>query len=213
MNEKNSCAGALELAAYFDGRLSADERQTIELHLADHPECRNAVTLLRSVLEAGDDLAADDAPEHLMQKAIALHPANQGGLDLIISLMKDTLAVIGAALDVRLLTPCTPVTLRTGRAAGAAMVIMKKTFDAITAEVNMENLQGNACNISVCVTDGMTPTDMHNIRVDLISEGRELASSLLENGKVLFEDVRRGRYDIVIQKKGATFGTMAIKIV
>lgn len=213
MNEKHPCAGALELAAYFDGRLPAGERQALELHLADHVECRLAVNVLRSVLTAGDDLPAEEAPEHLIKKAIALHPANQENLDLIISFVKDALAVIGKALDVRLLAPCAPAALRTGGTAGVSMIIMKKTFEAITAEVNIEKLRGNTCNINVRVTDNMTRMGMQNLRVGLISEGRELASSLLENGKVLFEDMRRGRYDIVIQKKGVTFGAMAIKIV
>lgn len=213
MNEKHSCAGTLELAAYFDGRLPAGERQALELHLAEHPECRLAAKVLRSVLAGDDGFPAEEAPERLIKKAIALHPANRASLDLVISLMKDTLAVIGAALDVRLLAPCSPAMLRTGGTAGVSVIIMEKTFEAITAEVNIEKLRGDTCNVNVRVFDSMSRAGMQNLRVGLLSEGRELASSLLENGKVLFEDVRRGRYDIVIQKKGATFGAMAIKIV
>ena len=127
--------------------------------------------------------------------------------------MKDTLAVVGAALDVRLSVPWSPAALRTGEGAGISMIIMKKTFDAFTAELNIEKLRGNKCNITVIITDRETRTSMKNFRVNLISEDRELASSLLEKGKVLFEDIRRGRYNIVIQKKEAPFGTMSIKIV
>ncbi len=212
MNTKQSCPADIELAAFFEGRLPAGDREGIERHLASHADCRIAAAVIRDALAADADVSGE-VPERLVRKAVALHPANRGGFDLVVSLMKDALAVIGAAVDVKLSMPLSAATLRTRGRADIPMVIMTKRFDAVTAEVNIEKLRGDLCNIAVAVSGRMPGSDADGLRVTLASEKRELASSSLENGRVLFEDVQRGRYDIVLEQKGAACGIVAINIV
>lgn len=212
MNGKINCSDDLKLAAYLDGRLSAGEKEAIERQLSERPECRDTANMIRTVLGSDEALVPSAVPERLVRNAIAMHPGNRDALDLVLALAGNALSVVRAALNVQIDFPFPAAALRSNPPRDMALVVMTKTFDAVTAEVNIEKLAGRICNILVAVRDTKTRTPMENMRIELVSEGRELGSSRLAQGRVLFEDVGLGRYDIVIRRNSAEFGTMAIKI-
>lgn len=68
-----ACPGAVELAAYLDGGLSAEAAATLEAHLVRCPACLDAVVELRE-LRAGEAPAGFIAPETVAARAKALVP-------------------------------------------------------------------------------------------------------------------------------------------
>ena len=213
MNVQNSCVDDLDLAAYLEGRLPAEGREKVDRHLAKNAENRHTLETIQAVLASSVEIpSGDEVPESLMRKAIAYYPRNGNPLDLILAFTGNALSIIRSSLEVRIDTPLPAAALRTGISPGAGMVVMTKTFDAVTAAVYIEKRSGNSCNIALLVTDRSTQTPAKNLRIGLISQGRELDSLSLENGRVLFEDVHSGHYDILIQKNGAGYGRMTIKI-
>jgi len=213
MNEKRNCIDEIELAAYVDGRLPAGKRASVDLMLSKNEECRETLDIITSVVVGSGDATDGEPPERLVRKAIALYTRKSDVLDLVLSFAGNALSVLRAAFEVRVDFPFAAAALRNSGAANKGMLVMTKTFEAITAEVNIEKLAGRMCNILVAVQDAKTQRPMENLRVELVSQGRELGSSRLDQGKVLFEDVGLGRYDIIIRDNSAAFGTMAIKIV
>ena len=213
MNVQNPYVDDLDLAAYLEGRLPAEGREKVDRHIAGNAESRHALETIQAVLAGAVEIPShDEVPESLMWKAIAYYPRNEKPLDLILAFTGNVLSIIRSALDVRIDTPLPAAALRTGISPGAGMVVMTKTFDAITAAVYIEKRSGNSCNIALLVTDRSTQIPAKNLRIGLISQGRELDSIPLENGRAQFEDVHCGHYDILIQKNGAGYGRMTIKI-
>jgi hypothetical protein len=213
MNVQNPCASDLDLAAYLEGRLPAAERKMLDRYLVNNRACRHMLENVRAVLASRDDLPpVEEVPERLIRKAAAFYPRNRDLIDLIIALTNDTLTIIRASLDIRIAVPPPVAPLRAGGSSGASIVVMTKSFDGLYAEVRIEKLPGNTCNIAVQITDSLRRTPAENLRIDFVSQGRELDSSSLHNGRVLFEDVSRGSYDVIIQKNGARCGVMWIKI-
>jgi hypothetical protein len=50
------------------------------------------------------------------------------------------------------------------------------------------------------------------MRAELLSNGREFTSCLLEQGEALFEDLRPGNYEIVVKQGKIVYGKLAIRI-
>lgn len=212
MHPTNHCPDDITLAAYLEGKLSATELAAVERRLLDNEECRKTLAAVRNALQPGGSMPDAALPEALIQKAVRLYPGQRDILDLVISAVSDSLNVISAALDVSIETPAPAMAMRAAQARGAAMIVMTKEFDAITAKVAIEKVSRSLCTIAVMVADQITQAPMKDLRIELLSRGRELGSSLVEQGKVLFEEVKPGRYDIVIRNKGAVLGTLAVKI-
>lgn len=212
MHPKTTCFDDTTLAAYIEGTLPPKEQAAFERHLRDHSVCRDVVAAIQQVLKKHDALPVEEAPEALMQKAVRLYPGQRDVLDLVLSLVSDTLNVVSAALDISLEAPVPVMAMRAGQARGASMVVMTKELGAITARVAVETVCRGLCTIAVMVTDRTTQAHGKDLRIELVSRGRELGSSLAEQGTVLFEEIKPGRYDIVIRDKSEVLGTLAIKI-
>ncbi len=212
MHAKKTCPDDRTLAAYIEGTLPAKELAAVEHHLQGHRECRDIVAALQKDSKMRDSTHGEKVPEALIQKAIRLYPGRRDVLDLVISAASDALNVVSAALDVSLKTPAPAMAMRTTQPRGAAMIVMTKEFEAITAKVAIEKVSRSLCTIAVMVADRATQTPMKDLRIELLSGGRELGSSLVEQGKVLFEEIKPGRYDIVIRNRGTLCGSITIKI-
>lgn len=214
MNIQDPRASDLDLAAYLDGRLTADERKRVDRRLATDAAYPNTLEMVQAILNSHDDLPpAEEVPERLIRKAAAFYPHSHDLLDLVLAFAGDSLRIIRASLDVRIAAPLSAAQLRTKSSSDASIVVMTKSFEACSAEVHLEKLSGNTCNIAIQVTDRLTRTLAKNLRIDLVYQWRELASNPLQNGRVLFEAVKCGTYDVIIKKRGASCGAMRIKII
>lgn len=208
---RNDCYSDLDLAAYLDGWLSRRKREAIEDHLARHDECRKDLQTIRDCMPR-DLTPEEDAPAQLVQNVVALYPVQHGLLDIVISLASDALAVLQASLDVHVTLVKPAFTLRNRGSQDSAMLAIQKKFDTVTADLNIERLSERKCNIWVILTDSRNGARLSSLRVELLAKGRVLGSHSLVAGAVLFEDVDRGLYDLMIQKNEEHIGTIAIKI-
>lgn len=209
----------IEMAAYIEGKLSSEKREEIERYLDADKKSRNEFAAIKQVI-TGDSPArigvtvpeSADAPAHLMNKVIDMYPESQGLFDIVIGLVRDAVNVIHTAIDINVSLPVPAAAVRSPRVLSPRMAVFTKTFGLITSEFDIEKVHGDLCNIKVVITDKQTGVPMANLRVDLISNGRELASARLENGEVLLEDVCPGRYTVRIRRKEEILGELAIKI-
>ncbi len=212
MTLKNLCASDLDIAEYLDHALSTKDREAADRYLAEHEGCRSAISTVRMILKLNDDQPDTDPPEYLVNRAISLQNHETWAGDLILSLAERTLKVLQASRDVLLSYPGLVPALRANEPAGSVMVVMTKTFDDIAAEMSIEKLRGSRCNIIVSVCERASRKLARNLHIEMLSLGRLLGSGQVDDGKVQFEDVGPGSYDLVIRKRGAESGRMSLKI-
>jgi len=212
MQNKPCDYNEISLAAYLEGTLPDTERLALERHLRTHPECSEVLKTLREVMRELREGPLDAVPETLVQRALQLRNEQRSVLDLVVSFVQDALTVVshGLGVQVQVLEPAAD--LRTAKARGASLVVMKKSFGDVAATVSMERSSRGLFTIPVSVSEGDLPVPARDLRVELISQGRELGSSMAENGTVLFEEIAAGQYDIVLRRKGALLGSMSIMI-
>jgi len=205
------------IGAYLEGKLSPEKREEIDRSLSTDRKFRNEFIAVNRVMAPKDAGACPknipaDAPAHLMKKVINMYPESQGLFDIVIGLVRDAVHVIHTAFDINVSMPVPAADMRGPRVLSPRMAVFTKTFGLITSEFDIEKVHGDLCNIKVVITDKQTGALMANLRVDLISNGRELVSDRLENGEVLLEDVSPGRYTVRIRRNEEILGELAIKI-
>jgi len=212
MQNKPCDYNEISLAAYLEGTLPDAERLALERHLRTHPECSEVLETLQKVLHQLQEGPLDAVPETLLRRALQLRDEQRSILDLVIAIVQDTLTVVSHALDVQVQVLEPAANLRTGKTRGASLVVMKKIFGNVAATVSVERSPQGLFLIPIAVSEGDPAVPAQDLRVELISRGRELGSSMVENGTVLFEEVNAGQYDIVLRRKGALLGSMSIMI-
>lgn len=212
MHRHKKCLSEVELGAYIEGRLSPDKKESLDRRLAECRECRRELAAVKQVLSCKDPVRMQDAPEALIRKVIKSYPVRHGFFDIILSLVKDSIDVVRSSPYINIFSPVPLAGLRNRKVMSPRMIVITKAFDNIDVELDIEKLEDDLCNIKVLASESGTGILMNNLRVDLVSEWRELDSSLLQNGEVIFEDINPGRYLIKIHKNGMIFGELIIKI-
>ena len=212
MHPEKESLTEVELAAYLEGRLSPEKRQQVERVLGSHKGTRDEVAAIRHIISTTGGMPEERVPAHLIEKAVRLYPTKRNLFDIAVSLVKDAVQVVYRSVDVAVNSLQPALGLRNTRMLGPRMVILKKSFADVDVELDIEKVEGSFCNIKVIVADSMTKRPAHNLRAELFSQGRELASELLEQGEVLFEDIGPGVYSVSINKMSRVFGEITLKI-
>lgn len=212
MHRDRKCLSELELAAYMEGRLSQGGKEAIDKCLSECVECRDEFLAINNISAMKDGLPPGEVPEYLIKKAVGMYPGKKGLFDAVVGIAKDSIKVLYCLPDIRAYIPSPAFYLRNARILSPRMIILTRSFSEIEVELDVEKVADNLCNIKVIVADIKTKALMNNLRVELVSGGRELASSPLEDGEVIFEDVGPGLYLIKVYRNGAVFGELTIKL-
>ncbi|MBI5196387.1 MAG: hypothetical protein HZA10_08695 [Nitrospirae bacterium] len=213
MHPDNKSLSDLEIAAYMEGRLSSEKKESFERRLSEDRQCMDMLVAINRVITRKDSLPIGDVPQHLIEKAIEMYPERRGIFDIIVDLGRDIIDVLYAPSDINVFTPLPAPDLRNAGISYPKMVVLTKSFDGINVEFNIEKTAGNCCDIKIAAIDGGSKVLINNLRVELISEGKELVSGLLKNGGMIFEDIKPGRYTIKIYKNRKIHGELTIKII
>jgi hypothetical protein len=206
------CLTDYEIGAYMDGNLPDSEKEALENSLFACKECwEDFVTIKQAVIH--DDELTEEMPASLMQKAINMYPESQDSIfNIVVGLVKDSIQVMHYTKGFDIFVPLPAGGLRSGITEHPSMVVIKKSFDEIEVELDVEKTGSDVCNIRVAVDDVIKKRSVKPFRVELSSNGRELVSNLLENGETFLEDIGTGHYTIKINRKGIIFGEISLKI-
>lgn len=213
MHSCNTCLSDVEIGSYIEERLSPEERKAVEKRLEDCNECRKDLIGIRELLGKEDVLQANDAPEHLIKRAINMYPDKEGMFDVVFRIIRDAIEIVRSSTRINVLAPAAGTALRGVKVFSPTMITLTKSFDDIDVELNVEKISGDLCNAKVLVAGTTSKPQVNNLMVELISQGRELASSFPKKGEVIFEDIPYGRYCIKIRRKEKVFGELTFKIV
>ncbi len=211
MHKDRGCLTEFDLGAYMDGKLAIDRREVVEQKLAECPDCLRELIALRR-LTGRHDNDTEDIPERAIIRAAALYGEGRSPFDVVISLMKETLRVIKSSPSLQLSYPAPAFELRNSKAVSARMAVITKTFEKMNAEIDIEQIEAELCNIKVTVVPTTAGFQSQGIRIELISGERELASYFVEHGFVLFEEIGKGSYSLRIRKKDHLFGAVTLSL-
>jgi len=139
--------------------------------------------------------------------ATCLLPAS---FDMVVRFLGETVEMLKGSEPV---FPLMEHALAPARARGTAVANTARfyrDFDAFRAEVEIERFREGNGEIRVKVAkDGKL---INQVRVSLVQTNKEVASYLTDAGRVLFEDVRFGRYTLQFRKDGSIVGEITLKI-
>ncbi len=206
------CLSDTDFGAYRDGNLSLREKDAIDRHVTACKQCwSDFVAIHRVVLDEQED-ESGTVPEYLVKKAIDIFPAEKSFFDVVLGLVKDTFKVVSCSPHLTMEMPVPAGVIRGNHDTCPGIVVLKKSFQDISVELDVEKLNKDLCNIRVSVKDVRESPMNSAFRVELLSQGRELASMPVEGGEALLEDIARARYVIRVTEKGNVLGEISLKI-
>jgi hypothetical protein len=209
------CPGEEVLADYLGNRLDAAAQEDLERHLCRCEACLEAVTL-------GATLAEEEGRETISRVPF--------------SAVKTLLARIGA--DERRLAPALRDRFIAGWQALASslreiiffkepeaayvrgsrhiisknLVVIEKTFQDIKLEIEIEKIAEQSANIKVKTRSPVTGDRVDGIRVNILSNSREVASFITAGGEALFENIAFGEYSISAHQNGKKLGHLLLDV-
>ena len=208
---KKKCLSESELGAYIEGRLLPDKKESIDNHLVECNNCwEDFVSVNRAVIQQLPVI--DDVPEHLIRKVVERYPEKHSLFDIVIGFAGDVLKIDHFSAGFNMLSSLPAAAVRGSRNVPPGMVILKKSFEDMNVELDIEKVGANLCNIKVMIDDVKSEVLMNTLRVELVTGERELVSNLIEDGETILEDIASGKYTIKIHKNGKTLGEIALKI-
>ncbi len=206
------CLNDYDIGAYIDDRLPESEREIIENGVFACKECWEDFIAIKQTIIRGDEEPAADLPDSLIQKAVDMYPEKNRLFNLVVGFVRDSIQIMHSSAGFDISFPQLAGGMRSAEREQPSMVVINKSFDDISVELDIEKTGRDICNIRVAIDEVITRSSVKPLRVELISNGRELVSNLLENGETFLEDIGTGNYNIKIHKKGKIFGEIAIKI-
>ncbi len=214
----SECLDAKNLAAYIDGNLSASDRQLLDRHLIVCQRCFEDLgrgvmyieTLPREI---------EPLPRHVFERAMeTVRPRPEKStfgevrysLDLAIRFVKDSLELLSTSGHLAL----APVPIAVRGATQEATTPLLTVEDALgETKVSVEVERVGADNVQATIElKDQAGAPLETIRATLLSDGREMASYISRQGRVVFKDIVPGEYDLVFSKAGGSIGTVRLRI-
>jgi hypothetical protein len=214
---RNSCPDEETIAAYLEGRLSSEEEEALDAHLAKCELCLEEFVIGSNVLKETAEPAK--APSNVTEGAVKLVPGQSVGsprltLGVAVKNLKETIAAyteklsafFGCSFPWRMQQAMTR-SLKTPSPSDRDNP--KFVFPEIQAKIEIEWKGAEKADIRVTFAE----PGKNAIRVTLKKGGRDIASLLLRGGEGFFEDIPYGRHDgIAFSAGGSELGYYTFEI-
>ncbi len=204
------------LADYLEGRLSEEERSEMEEHLSDCNACLEVFTVANSLIQGEEQFELEPVPAKVTDAAERLLQSEDPQVseplqEKIEHTLKDLPTKISEFLSPKTWGQLQPQPVRGyKRKVAKDLVILKKAFEDVESEIEIEKVGENKALIRVRLPlDDLT---RQKIRVTLKKGDREIASHLAGEAYVLFEDIPFGHYSLTFTRDGLTLGTCLFEI-
>ncbi len=209
---RTGCPDEESLANYLGGFVSEQAKESIETHLAG---CSFCVDEIVAAHKAAQETAPETVPQRVIDRAMGLVPAKQrseGVFDLVVRLVKDSIELVTTSGQWLNPAAAVPVGVR-GKAQASATSILQveKEIGDFKVAVEVELIAAGQCQIAVGIKEpGGRAVD--NVRVSLLSEGREQASYLTRQGEAVFDRIPKGDYNLSLSESGKPLGTIRLRM-
>lgn len=213
---KKACPSDEMLADYLQGHLAEKEGSEMEEHLSDCTICLEELVIANSLFQGADLPQLDAVPAKVTEAAVRLMQSLDSAESDSLSekferAIKDLPTRISDFLNHKTWAELQPQPVRGfKRKVAKDLVLLKKTFEDVESEIEIEKVGENKALIRVRLL--LADLTSQKIRVTLKKGDREIASHLAEEAYVLFEDIPFGHYSLIFARDGLTLGTYLFEI-
>jgi hypothetical protein len=213
---KKACPSDEMLADYLQGHLAEKEGSEMEEHLSDCTICLEELVIANSLFQGANLPQLDAVPAEVTEAAVRLMQSLDSAESDSLSekferAIKDLPTRISDFLNHKTWAELQPQPVRGfKRKVAKDLVLLKKTFEDVETEIEIEKVGENKALIRVRLL--LADLTSQKIRVTLKKGDREIASHLAEEAYVLFEDIPFGHYSLTFARDGLTLGTYLFEI-
>ena len=213
---KSPCPDEEMVAAYIEGLLPERLRAHMEAHLSVCDVCLAEFKVTNHMVKGGIRTNVCPVPPEVTESAVRLINSRN---DLPKYSLRNKIGDLVSALRVKVTG-----SLHRGGTGQAALTPIRGSQGAVSDE--LFHIQKNFKDFDVHIGIEKTGEDMAHIRIWLSSQkdsgnntrvtlkrnGRELCSSLLSGGHVVFEDIPFGPCRLIFDRDGVSLGVYAFNI-
>jgi len=218
------CPGEEILADYIEGRLEDKQRRSIENHLSTCDRCLQTIVVANSMYTDYDCYEFQEVPEYVTQTIIQNFISQKDKLWNIMltrarrfwEQFKISLADYGMLFfsDLQL----APVRRGTRVVHARNQSRRRKAFDRLKTDIEIQKTGDNQARIKIQIKRSADEID--KIRVILLKRkldispviDREIASDILHDNSVLFENIPFDHYNLTFTRDGVTLGRYLFQI-
>lgn len=203
---RTHCPDEETLAIFLSGNLKGDEKQRVDTHLTN---CSLCVEDLAAAYKSSEGSEMERVPQRLIEKAMGMVEGKENLFDLVVRFVKGSIELIQTSA--RVMPVAVPVVRGAAKSAEGNALQVEKEVGRFRVAVELELIEGGVCQVVANVTEEQgKPAE--GIRLSLSSEGREQASFLTREGKVLFDRIPPGEYSIAVSESGTHVGRIKLSL-
>lgn len=214
-----NCLSDEDMVCFTDNVLNKNEKDRFLAHIISCNKCAQKLKDHYAIIKAVESKEILGAPEYLVQRAedLVYGKVKQNVLDIVLEVKEKIIQVIrttGEILQESLgPQPAPAYVLRTPKKEAVENEVrISKDFNNLAVDVEIERHEPESANIVVRLTDKASKKRAVGFRVSLIKGDRELESSLVEEGRVKFEEIKLNDYKISLIKDENQIGVVNISI-
>ena len=205
---EKDCLPEEVFAAYLENLLDDTDKEKIEEHLSNCKACRQNSIMLNRVRMEVEKEPSLKASHEVTGKAKRLVPdvPAKDLIEVVLGFAKDSIRILKDTATMIKPLEVAPAGTRevSTKEEEKNIVCLSKEFNGIKADIFIEKIDNTYCEIEVKTADTSSGAPLDNIRLNLLSEGKELASYLTIKGRASFKNLPFGTYILAI-KKGTNF--------
>jgi hypothetical protein len=214
MKDTTACPKDETLMDFLAHRLAGKARDQVEHHLAGCADCLEQVAVCADLLDTGLAEESLPVPQTVTQKAVdaVLGLAGETWLHKLTSGTRHSMAKGRAALERLSWRPGPNAVVVRGDADTrlAEVIQREKQFEDLRVTIDIE--KSGADQAMIRVADRSSQPDAAPVRVTLIRQNREVASTILGNAPIVFEEIPMGTYTLVFVRHNYLLGQYAFEM-
>lgn len=211
-----NCISEEQFSEYLENSLDPLEKETVEQHFLQCETCFQKSIIFSKTMEELVHTKQLEVPQDLKErtKRLVRQTPAKDMAEVVIEFGKNIVNIIKDTAHI-----CTipePVMLNT-RVSGKEKEVnlvahISKIFNDIKAHISVEKIHDAEIEIEACMTDATSGKPLNDIRVNLLSADKELASFLTEKGCVLFQKLRFDEYILDIYRGKDHIGSLKLPL-
>lgn len=213
--EGQDCLSEELFAAYLGNLLDNTEKEKVEEHLSNCKVCRQNSIFFNKVSMNIEKEPMLKAPSKITEKAKQLVQGfpEKDLIEVILEFARDSIRVLKDTANIFKPLEAALAGTREGGTEGVKnIVFLGKKFNEVDVDIIIEKINDSSCNIEVKTSAISSGAPLDDIRFNLISGEKELASYLTVKGMASFKNINFGTYTLQIIKGQDILGKILLQL-
>ncbi len=213
---EEGCISEEMFASYMENALSPAEKEKVQTHLVACASCHEKSIVFSSVIHGPGAQQSEEVPQNIAAKTKTLLNQELPGdlVEVVLEFGRNIINIISDAAGICTISEPAALSARSPHNTDSqvpAMHLSREMSGAATS-ISIEKTDEAACEIQAKLSDTDSGDLLNDIRVSLLSGGRELASFLTVNGSASFRNLPIDTYLLKVQQGGNQPGSLLLKL-